>query len=155
MFPSISVYDWEGPALALGPLFLPKVATTLTNLLLYSILLFALPVFFFFFSCLATFGVWPLTFPARARDPWTFPPRSRRQTKTVSPSFSPVEDSSCSSSSKGLPLTYKTCSSHGTSSRSWMNSWGHINQSKTLVKVFNTSSHGTRLLDNLQLTFKV
>ena len=36
-------------------------------------LLWARPRGFFFLSCLATFGVWPLTFPARANEPCTFP----------------------------------------------------------------------------------
>merc|ERR1719495_1419441 len=54
----------------------PKVSTTLTNLLTYWILLLARPVFFFFFSPASTLGVCPLTFPALAREPWTFPPLS-------------------------------------------------------------------------------
>merc|ERR1719147_357368 len=62
--------------LEFGPFLRPKVSTTLTKRLLYWILLFARPVFFFFFSPASTFGVWPLTFPARAREPWTFPPFS-------------------------------------------------------------------------------
>merc|ERR1719264_132202 len=64
-----SAYELE-----LGPFLRPKVSTTLTNLLLYWILLLALPVFFFFFSPASTLGVCPLTFPARAKDPCTFPP---------------------------------------------------------------------------------
>merc|ERR1719430_733275 len=63
------VYELE-----LGPFFLPKVSTTLTNLLLYWILLLARPVFFFFFSPASTLGVCPLTLPARAREPCTLPP---------------------------------------------------------------------------------
>merc|ERR1712176_1064975 len=43
--------------LELGPFFLPKVATTLTNRRLYWILLLARPVFFFFFSCFSTLEV--------------------------------------------------------------------------------------------------
>lgn len=31
------------------------------------------PVFFFFFSCFSTFGVWARTLPARAREPCTLP----------------------------------------------------------------------------------
>ena len=58
--------------LALGPRLRPKVATTLTNLLLYWILLLQRPVFFFFFSPASTLGVWPRTLPARAREPWTW-----------------------------------------------------------------------------------
>ena len=58
--------------LALGPRRRPKVWTTLTNLLLYWILLLARPVFFFFFSWGSTLGVWPRTLPARAREPWTW-----------------------------------------------------------------------------------
>merc|ERR1719334_318825 len=61
--------------LALGPFLRPKVSTTLTKRLLYWILLLALPVFFFFFSPASTLGVCPLTLPARAKEPWTFPPR--------------------------------------------------------------------------------
>lgn len=38
----------------MGPFFLPKVGTTLTKRRLYCIRLLARPVFFFFFSCLAT-----------------------------------------------------------------------------------------------------
>lgn len=44
-----------------------------TKRLLYWIRLWARPRGCFFLSCLATFGVWPLTLPARANDPWTFP----------------------------------------------------------------------------------
>lgn len=40
---------------------------------LYCMRLWARPRGFFFLSCFATFGVWPLTFPARASDPWTLP----------------------------------------------------------------------------------
>ena len=36
---------------------------------------FARPVFAFFFSSASTLGVCPLTLPARAREPWTLPPR--------------------------------------------------------------------------------
>ena len=45
----------------------------MTNRRLYCILLWARPRGFFFLSCLATFGVCPLTLPARASDPWTLP----------------------------------------------------------------------------------
>jgi len=41
--------------LELGPRLRPNVATTLTNLRLYCKRLLALPVFFFFFSCLSTY----------------------------------------------------------------------------------------------------
>lgn len=58
----------------LGFIFLlPPVRVTLTNLRVYCIRFFARPLGTFFFSCGSTFGVWDLTFPARARDPWTFP----------------------------------------------------------------------------------
>lgn len=40
-----------------------------TYRLTYCALFFARPVGFFFFSCLSTLGHWPLTLPARARDP--------------------------------------------------------------------------------------
>merc|ERR1719495_2248510 len=61
----------------------PKVSTTLTNLLTYWILLLARPVFFFFFSPASTLGVCPRTFPALAKDPWTFPPLSGIVTSTA------------------------------------------------------------------------
>merc|ERR1719354_1397703 len=77
----INIYELE-----LGPFFLPNDSTTLTNLLLYWILLLARPVFFFFFSTASTLGVWPLTLPARAREPWTLPPRSGMLTSTGIPS---------------------------------------------------------------------
>lgn len=54
-----------------GPFFFPKVTTAVTNRRLYCIRLWARPLGFFFLSCLATLGVCPLTFPARAREPWT------------------------------------------------------------------------------------
>lgn len=68
-----SVYE-----LAFGPRLRPKVATTLTNRLLYWKRRLARPVFFFFFSCFSTLGVCPLTLPARARDPWTLPKRVKK-----------------------------------------------------------------------------
>ena len=52
-----------------SPAYLP----TFTNRLLYLILFIARPLGFFFFSCFATFGVCPLTLPARAKDPCTLP----------------------------------------------------------------------------------
>merc|ERR1719439_53141 len=67
----------------LGPFLRPNVSTTLTNLLLYWILLLALPVFFFFFSCASTLGVCPLTLPARAKEPWTLPPNNGTVKSTV------------------------------------------------------------------------
>ena len=57
----------------LGPRFLPTPTTTLTNRLLYCSRFLARPVSCFFFSCLATLGVWPRTLPARASEPWTLP----------------------------------------------------------------------------------
>nr|BAO02227.1 Mr_precursor_153 [Conus marmoreus] len=45
--------------------------------------LLARPVFFFFFSCGSTLGVWPLTLPARAREPCTLPPTRRTSTSSV------------------------------------------------------------------------
>ena len=44
--------------------------------ILTCIRLLARPVLAFFFSSASTFGVWPLTLPARAKEPWTLPPRS-------------------------------------------------------------------------------
>lgn len=64
----ISTYE-----LLLGPRFLPKDATTLTKRRLYWILRLARPVFDFLFSFFSTLGVWPLTLPARDKDPWTLP----------------------------------------------------------------------------------
>merc|ERR1719461_2276356 len=69
--------------LALGPFLRPKVATTLTNLLLYWMRLLARPVFFFFFSWASTLGVCPRTLPARAKEPWTLPPFSGSVTSTA------------------------------------------------------------------------
>jgi hypothetical protein len=54
-----------------GPLFLPNPTTAVTKRRLYCMRLWARPVGFFFLSCLATLGVWPRTFPARAKDPCT------------------------------------------------------------------------------------
>ena len=73
---------------ALGPKRLPPGAvTTFTNRRLYWILFFARPVASFFFSCFSTFGVWFLTFPARAKEPWTLPPPRRRRTRCRVDSF--------------------------------------------------------------------
>lgn len=56
--------------LELGPFFLPRPTTTLTNRRLYTMRLRARPAFFFGLSAaFATFGVWPRTLPARASDP--------------------------------------------------------------------------------------
>lgn len=60
--------------LAFGPRRRPKPCTTLTKRRLYWMRRLARPVFFFFFSCFSTFGVCPLTLPARANEPWTLPP---------------------------------------------------------------------------------
>lgn len=57
----------------LGPRFLPKPTTAVTNRRLYWILLWARPRGCFFLSCFATLGVCPRTFPARASDPCTLP----------------------------------------------------------------------------------
>ena len=59
---------------AFGPRRRPKAWTTLAKRRLNWMRLFARPVFFFFFSCFSTFGVCPLTLPARANDPCTLPP---------------------------------------------------------------------------------
>merc|ERR1719320_1405214 len=77
-------------ALELGPLAFPKVLTTLTNFLLYCCLRAALPVFFFFFSPASTFGVCPFTLPARASEPWTFPPCNSTTTSSVDNSHTPA-----------------------------------------------------------------
>lgn len=50
---------------------------------LYCMRLWARPLGFFFLSCLATLGVCPLTFPARASDPCTFPGERQRQLNTI------------------------------------------------------------------------
>merc|ERR1740129_868778 len=95
---AVGVYELE-----LGPFFLPKVSTTLTNLLLDWILLLARPVFFFFFSPASTLGVCPRTLPARARDPCTFPPRSPTVTSTVRP----LSWATSKASSRGVPEQYR------------------------------------------------
>jgi hypothetical protein len=51
----------------------PTSVAAVTNRRLYLIRLSARPFGVFGFSCFATFGVWPLTFPARASDPCTLP----------------------------------------------------------------------------------
>lgn len=56
-----------------GPRFFPNPVTTFTKRRLYLTRLQARPVGFLAFSWGATFGVCPRTFPARARDPCTFP----------------------------------------------------------------------------------
>merc|ERR1719433_43550 len=98
--------------LALGPFLRPKVSTTLTKRLLYWILLLALPVFFFFFSPASTLGVCPLTFPARAKEPWTFPP-SRGTVRAMG------------RSSRGEPEQKRLSCSQSTPSsmESWARSW--------------------------------
>merc|ERR1719330_558697 len=56
----------------LGPRFGPPF-TTLTKRRLYTKRFLARPVRDFFFSVLATFGVWFFTLPARAKLPCTLP----------------------------------------------------------------------------------
>merc|ERR1711933_48574 len=90
---------------ALGPFLRPKVATTLTKRRLYCMRRLARPVFFFFFSWASTLGVWPLTLPARARDPWTFPPRTRTSMTRVA-RFSMA--ARLAPLSRGLPEEYTT-----------------------------------------------
>ena len=58
-------------------IYIPAV----TNRRLYCMRLWARPRGFFFLSCLATLGVWPLTLPARAKDPWTFPEKKKKKKK--------------------------------------------------------------------------
>merc|ERR1719309_327726 len=92
----------------------PKVSTTLTNLLTYWILLLARPVFFFFFSPASTLGVCPRTFPALAKDPWTFPPLRGMVTSTARFSRKPR----LTSSSRGQPEQNRfNCSASTPSSR--------------------------------------
>jgi len=69
----------------LGPRFLPKPTTAVTNRRLYCILLYARPRGFFFLSCFATLGVWPRTFPARANDPCTLPAHSHTKIPISTP----------------------------------------------------------------------
>jgi hypothetical protein len=57
----------------LGPFFFWPGTTVTLKRLLYCRRRLARPVFCFFLGVFSTLGVWPLTFPARARDPWTFP----------------------------------------------------------------------------------
>ena len=101
--------------LELGPFFLPKVSTTLTNLLLYWILLLARPVFFFFFSPASTLGVCPRTFPARAREPWTFPPLRG----TVTSRVASAREASSTLASMGLPEQKRLSSAVRSSSEIW------------------------------------
>lgn len=54
-------------------IYIPAV----TNRRLYCMRLWARPRGFFFLSCFATLGVWPLTLPARARDPCTLPEKTK------------------------------------------------------------------------------
>lgn len=63
----------------LGPRFLPKPTTAVTKRRLYCMRLCARPRGCFFLSCFATFGVCPLTFPARASDPCTLPKTSNQK----------------------------------------------------------------------------
>merc|ERR1719361_2601307 len=98
--------------LELGPFLRPKDSTTFTNLLLYWILLLARPVFFFFFSAASTLGVCPLTLPARAREPWTFPPL--RGTVRSMVRFSRAEPEQ-----KRLSCSQSTPSSMESCTRSW------------------------------------
>lgn len=65
--------EQELPACCLMTVAINSHSPTLTNRLLYLILFIARPFGFFFFSCFATFGVCPLTLPARAKDPCTLP----------------------------------------------------------------------------------
>merc|ERR1719480_230310 len=58
--------------LEFGPRFGPPF-TTVTKRRLYTRRFLALPVRTFFFSALATLGVWFFTLPARARLPCTLP----------------------------------------------------------------------------------
>merc|ERR1719410_2758381 len=110
--------------LELGPFLRPNVSTTLTNLLLYWILLLALPVFFFFFSPASTLGVCPLTLPARAREPWTFPPSRGTVRSTVR--FSRA--ARLTSSSRGEPEQNRFSCSQSTPSsvESWARSWATL-----------------------------
>merc|ERR1719419_779538 len=87
--------------------FFPKVGTTFTKRLLYWMRRLARPVFFFFFSCLSTLGVRPLTFPARAREPWTLPPSSLPATSKVQCSETP-QDAREASFSSGHPASNST-----------------------------------------------
>ena len=91
----------------LGPLFLPNPTTAVTNRRLYCILLWARPLGFFFLSCFATFGVWPLTFPARANDPWTFPARSKKNRTRCEQK--PKTDREIRSENPGSGLTHACC----------------------------------------------
>ena len=56
-----------------------KGAPTFTNRRLYLMRCAALPFGFFFLSAFATFGVWPRTLPARAKDPCTLPATHEQQ----------------------------------------------------------------------------
>ena len=53
--------------------------------------LWARPLGFFFLSCFATFGVCPLTLPARAKDPWTFPEISKHSHRSIDLTFTNMQ----------------------------------------------------------------
>merc|ERR1719347_265648 len=132
--------------LEFGPFLRPKVSTTLTKRLLYWILLFARPVFFFFFSPASTFGVWPLTFPARAREPWTFPPFSGIVRSIVW--FS--NTARFTSSSSGAPEQNRFSCSQSTPSSmelspqtGYVSLWGHV-QHVRLVSIHNQLHRGDK-----------
>jgi hypothetical protein len=115
----------------LGPRRRPNEATLLTNRCLYWRRRLARPVFFLCFSCLATwiiqmlnyffccwldiffyftFGVCPLTLPARANEPWTLPPNNLTVASSVEPATRPNCSTVCSSFN-GVPLKLNTSSS--------------------------------------------
>lgn len=81
----------------LGPRFLPKPTTAVTKRRLYCMRLCARPRGCFFLSCFATFGVCPLTFPARASDPCTLP-KTSNQKLTISVAIGMKREISSSSS---------------------------------------------------------
>ena len=67
---------------------------------------------FFFFSHLSTLGVWPPTFPAQSREPWTLPPSMRPTTSRVLRASTPHWPR-VTSSSRGVPARSRTWSSGG------------------------------------------
>ena len=67
---------------------------------------------FFFFSHLSTLGVWPPTFPAQSREPWTLPPSMWPTTSRVLRASTPHWPR-VTSSSRGVPARSRTWSSGG------------------------------------------
>lgn len=109
--------------LAFGPRRRPKPCTTFTKRRLYWMRRLARPVFFFFFSCFSTLGVWPFTFPARAKEPCTLPPNNG----TVMSNSQLVNVLTVAKQSKILPSHDKVNSAESTCSNAAILSWNWSN----------------------------